>query len=259
MDTASGERVESSTRHMLGSTLTPPKVSMARRVETLAKIALFRSLKPAEIQRLDTRCSWRRASSKDWIIDYQDQGNDVFFVVSGKVHVKLQAPSGREVILREIKEGEFFGELAAIDKLPRSSGIVALTEVTIARMPALVFRDAVHTHPDVCDKLLALLACQIRTLANRVNEFTNLDAKYRIYAEILRLSRPVTGNPKQAVVSPPPAHTEIAARVSIRREAVARELKSLERSGLLERRRGALVLTDVNKLRKAIDDASDMD
>jgi len=61
------------------------------------------------------------------------------------------------------------------------------------------------------------------------------------------------------VVSPPPAHAEIAARVSIRREAVARELKSLERSGLLERRRGALVLTDVNKLRKAIDDASGMD
>ena len=147
MDTASGDSVENSARHMLGSALTPPRLNMARRVETLAKIALFCSLKPVEVQRLDTQCSWRRASAKDWIIDYQDQGNDVFFVVSGRVHVKLQAPSGREVILREIKEGEFFGELAAIDKLPRSSGIVALTEVTIARMPALVFRDAVHTHP----------------------------------------------------------------------------------------------------------------
>jgi CRP/FNR family transcriptional regulator, cyclic AMP receptor protein len=230
---------------------------MARRVETLAKITLFRSLSSMEIQRLDTQCSWRRASSKEWIIDYQDQGNDVFFVVSGQVQVKLEAPSGREVILREINGGEFFGELAAIDKLPRSSGIVALTEVTIARMPASVFRDTVHKHIDVCDQLLALLARQIRTLAHRVNEFTNLDAKHRIYAEILRLSKPVNGNPNQAVVSPPPAHTAIAARVSIRREAVARELKSLERLGLLERRRGAMVLTNVTKLRKAIDDASD--
>jgi CRP/FNR family cyclic AMP-dependent transcriptional regulator len=259
MDAASGGCVESSTSHTLTSALTPPRTSMARRVETLAKIELFRSLNPAGIQRLDTQCSWRRASSKDWIIDYEDQSNDVFFVVSGKVRVKLQAPSGREVILREIKEGEFFGELAAIDKLPRSSGVIALTDVTIARMPALVFRDAVHAHADVCDQLLALLARQIRTLANRVNEFTNLDAKHRIYAEILRLSRPVNGSPKQAVVSPPPAHAEIAARVSIRREAVARELKSLERSGLLERRRGALIIIDVTKLRKAIEDASDMD
>jgi CRP/FNR family cyclic AMP-dependent transcriptional regulator len=258
MDASSGGSVESSTSHTLNSPLTPPKVSMARRVETLAKIELFRSLTPTEIERMNTHCSWRRASSKDWIIDYEDQSNDVFFVVSGRVRVKLQAPSGREVILREIKEGEFFGELAAIDTLPRSSGVIALTDVTIARMPALVFRDAVHTHADVCDQLLALLACQIRTLANRVNEFTNLNAKYRIYAEILRLSRPVNGNPKHAVISPPPAHAEIAARVSIRREAVARELKSLERSGLLERRRGAIIVTDVTKLQKAIDDASDM-
>src|SRR5262245_39519153 len=98
---------------------------------------------------------------------------------------------------------------------------------------------------------------QIRMLANRVNEFTTLDARHRIYAELLRLSRPETGRPGQAVVSPPPAHAEIAARVSIRREAVARELKSLERTGLIERRRGALVLTDTRRLRQLIEQASE--
>lgn len=94
-------------------------------------------------------------------------------------------------------------------------------------------------------------------LANRVNEFTTLDARHRIYAELLRLSRSETGRPGQAVVSPPPAHAEIAARVSIRREAVARELKSLERAGLIERRRGALVLTDTRRLRQLIEQASE--
>jgi CRP/FNR family transcriptional regulator, cyclic AMP receptor protein len=94
-------------------------------------------------------------------------------------------------------------------------------------------------------------------LANRVNEFTTLDARHRIYAELLRLSRPETGRPGQAVVSPPPVHAEIAARVSIRREAVAREFKSLERAGLIERRRGALVLTDTSRLRQLIEQASE--
>jgi len=59
------------------------------------------------------------------------------------------------------------------------------------------------------------------------------------------------------VVSPPPVHAEIAARVSIRREAVAREFKSLERAGLIERRRGALVLTDTSRLRQWIEQASE--
>jgi CRP-like cAMP-binding protein len=117
----------------------------------------------------------------------------------------------------------------------------------------------VHEHPDVCDQLLALLARQVRVLANRVNEFTTLDARHRIYAELLRLSRPETANAKQAVVSPPPVHAEIAARVSSRREAVARELKALARSGLLERRRGALVLTDTEQLRQLIEEATEAD
>src|SRR5215467_376670 len=151
---------------------------MSRRTETLAKISLFRSVDAAKIRLLDTQCSWRRASRNQWIVDYQDASSDVFFIVSGTVRVKLQSVSGREVLLREINAGEFFGELGAIDNQPRSAGIVAVTDVTVARMPAAVFRAAVHAHPDVCDQLLALLASQIRMLANRVNEFTTLDARH---------------------------------------------------------------------------------
>lgn len=230
---------------------------MSRQAETLARISLFQSLDAKNIASIDTQCSWRRASRNEWIIDYQDDSYDVFFVVSGTVRVQLQSVSGREVLLREINAGEFFGELAAIDKQPRSSGIVAMTDSTIARMPASVFRTVVHTYPGVCDELLTLLASQIRVLTNRVNEFTTLDAKYRIYAELLRLSKPEFGKPRGAVVTPPPTHTEIAARVSIRREAVAREMKALERAGIVERRRGALVLTDTAQLRKMIQKALD--
>ena len=62
---------------------------MSRPAETLAKIELFRSLDAAAIRRLDSQCSWRRVSRNAWIIDYQDPSNDVFFIVSGTVHVKI--------------------------------------------------------------------------------------------------------------------------------------------------------------------------
>jgi len=229
---------------------------MARTTETLARIPLFRSLEAEAIRQLDTQCAWRRASTGQWLIEYQDASTDVFFVAAGTVHVMIQS-AGREVLLRRINAGEFFGELAAIDGQPRSSGIVAVTDVTIARMPATVFRAAVHAYSDVCDQLLALLASQIRALANRVNEFSTLDVRTRIYAELLRLSRPEGGNAGRAIISPPPVHAEIAARVSTRREAVTRELKTLERGGLIERRRGAIVLTDAARLRQLVEEAAD--
>src|SRR5215472_7907422 len=227
---------------------------MARQTETLAKIPLFRALPEDAIAKVDTQCSWRKAPAGQWLLDYQDASSDVFFVVSGSVRVTIQS-AGREVLLRHIDAGEFFGELAAIDGAPRSSGIVAMTDVVIARMPATVFRTLIHAHPDVCDQLLTLLTGQIRMLANRVNEFSTLDVRHRIHAELLRLSRPERSNPARAIISPPPLHSEIAARVSTRREAVARELKALERDHMIERRRGAFVITDVGRLRERINAA----
>jgi CRP-like cAMP-binding protein len=80
---------------------------MRRKTETLATVGLFRSLDAANIDLLDTQCSWRRLSRNQWIVDYQDTSNDVFFIVSGAVRVKLQSASGREVLLREINAGDF--------------------------------------------------------------------------------------------------------------------------------------------------------
>jgi hypothetical protein len=45
----------------------------------------------------------------------------------------------------------------------------------------------------------------------------------------------------------------ISPRASTRREMVTRELKSLERAGLLTKRRGAFVLTNVPELVQMID------
>src|SRR4030081_2420129 len=123
-------------------------IFMAPRTETLAKVPLFRSLAADTIAALDRQCSWRRAPAGQWIIDYQDASSDVFFVVSGAVRVVIQS-AGREVLLRQINAGELFGELAAIDNAPRSSGIVAMTDVTGARMPASVFRAAIRAPPKV--------------------------------------------------------------------------------------------------------------
>ena len=189
------------------------------------------------------------------MLDYESGGTDLFFVLQGHVRVSIAA-AGREVILRDIHDGEFFGELAAIDQRPRSAGILAITDTLVARMPAGVFRQVVHEHPDVCDQLLHTLVGQIRTQANRVNEQSNLGVRQRLYAELLRLARkPLGGGPP--VVSPPPTHAELAARVSSHREAITRELNALARNGLIERRRGAIALLDAIRLREMIAEAGE--
>jgi CRP-like cAMP-binding protein len=225
-----------------------------RRTETLRQIRLFQSLDAAAIAALDTQCSWKRCAAGQWLVDYQDESNDVFFMLTGAAHVMIQS-AGRAVLLRELRAGEFFGELAAIDGRARSAGILAVTDVITARMPNSVFQAALQAHADVSGQLIALLVGQIRMLANRVYEFSTLDIRYRVYAELLRLSRPSDQHIGWAIISPPPLHAEMAARVSTRREAITRELMALERAKLIERRRGAIVLTDPERLRQMLAEA----
>jgi len=242
-----------------GSALFPSGTiaSSMMNLETLGRIPLFKSLDAEVLRRLDRQCIWRRISTDESVLEYKDGGTDVYFVVHGHLRVFIQAISGKASILRDIREGEYFGELAAIDGQPRSAAITAITDSTIAKMPAAVFRDAVHRHPDVCDQLLTLLASQVRMLANRVNEFTTFDVRRRIYAELLRLARKSRKDDAASIISPPPTHAELAARVSSHREAVTRALNSLDAAGLIERRRGAIVIRDPQRLAKLLEEDED--
>jgi hypothetical protein len=59
----------------------------------------------------------------------------------------------------------------------------------------------------------------------------------------------------QATLSPAPSLSDIANRISTHREAVSRELSRLTAIGLLRRRRGDLVITDVTKLLEFVNEA----
>jgi len=216
--------------------------------ETLGHIPLLRSLDPKTIARLDTQCGWRHRGPKEWILEHHEPSTDVYFLTAGSVRALIHASADRDVILADLQAGQCFGEMAAIDGKPRSSSILALTQSTLAAMPASVFWQLLRAEPDVNEQVLQLLVARVRNLNQRIHEFSTLHVKQRICAELLRSSRPDPSTPHQAIISPPPPHAEIAARVSTGREMVVREFKALERAGLLVRRRGALVLTDVSRL-----------
>jgi CRP/FNR family cyclic AMP-dependent transcriptional regulator len=226
-----------------------------RHSETLARCAVLADLGDSEINRLNTQCVWRRFDAGAEILSHQDATTDVYFVAAGTVRVIIASVQGKDTVFRDIEAGDYFGEMSAIDGKGRSASVVARTNATVAKMPAHVFRDLAMTHPAVCYRILERAVRQIRYLSERINEFRTLDVRHRIYVELLRLSRtPAAGN-GEGVISPPPTHQEIADRVSTRREAVARELKQLERDGHLRRRRGALVIPDPAALTEMVEKA----
>jgi CRP/FNR family transcriptional regulator, cyclic AMP receptor protein len=228
--------------------------SMIRGSDSLGRTRLLASLGAEDVRALDARCTWRKVNAGEWVIDYQSDGTDVFFVLSGHARVVIGS-SGREIILHDIYDGEYFGELSAIDGRPRSAGILAITDTVVARMPSTVFREAIHRHPSVCDQILATLVAEVRALDTRTTEQAHFDVRERLCAELLRLSR--TNSEGRRVISPPPTHAELAARISSHREAVTKLLNALEREGVISRSRGAVTLVDADRLTKIVAEAAE--
>jgi CRP-like cAMP-binding protein len=108
--------------------------------------------------------------------------------------------------------------------------------------------------PEVSASIHRQLAGLVRSLTERVFEFSTLAVKNRVHAELLRLARDHMEGENTAVISPLPTHAQIAARVSTHREAVTRELNALERSGLIERRGGTLIIPDFARLARTVEE-----
>ena len=181
------------------------------------------------------------------IIDHLEMSNDVRFIAHGTVRIVVRMLEGREVIFNDLEAGQFFGELAAIDNGPRSANASAHTNVQICIMPQSVFLEICRDIPEVGSRIAEHLVKMVRSLSDRLSEFSFLKAKHRLYAELLRLSKP-RANSDQRIISPSPLQSDIADRISSRREIVSREMKELERMDILERTRGGLVILDPKRL-----------
>jgi CRP-like cAMP-binding protein len=129
------------------------------------------------------------------IIDHQENSKEIRLISHGTVRALVRMIEGREVILNDHGPGEYFGHLAAIDDGPRSASIVALSNCRICIMPKAVFQEIIEAVPEIAWRVMNHLTADIRRLSHRLSEFSFLKAKYRLYAEILRLSRPRTSVP----------------------------------------------------------------
>lgn len=221
-------------------------------MEQLGAIPLLKHLPEPELAALSRQCSWAHYDDHELVVDYADTSTDVRFILSGGVRVIFRAPSGKEMILGEIGEGQFFGELAAIDGDIRSANVTTTARSRICAMPAPVFRRLLADHPDVALAVMTVLTRRVRQLNMRLAEHSFLDARYRLYNELIRLSRPRAGNAAERVVSPPPNQSEIAERIGCRREVVSREIARLKGETIVELTKGGLILKNPEALSRML-------
>jgi CRP/FNR family transcriptional regulator, cyclic AMP receptor protein len=219
----------------------------------LARMPLVMGSLPKELaERLWADATLINAKSGKTLVSLGATSSNVYIVLQGRVQVTLFSLAGREVILRNLGEGAIFGELAAIDGLPRSASIVALSDCQLASVAAETFRSAISELPAGAMWLALRLTAQIRDLTERVFELNALRVRSRLHCELLRMCGAVTGDESRIMIDPAPTHAELASRVGTHREAVTREIGFLVEQGILEQQRRRMTVVDIRALAQLV-------
>lgn len=209
------------------------------------RIRIFDRLPEGVYERIESAIRWETFNRGAEIISYNEKSTDIYFVRSGHVRSTMFSATGKEVTYQDLFEGEIFGELSAIDGLPRSANVVAIEPSTVGIMSNRAFKDIVHAHPEVSDAVMARLVSVIRELTDRVYRYDALSVKDRVRKEIVLLAQRHMTGPNTAVIPNMPKHADIANRIDTHREAVTRELNVLSKMGLIRQEQRRLTVTDV--------------
>ena len=230
-------------------------MELQERLLALGRVSILAGLARPQLEQIAAVCKWREFDAGGQILSYHDPSTEVFFLAAGKVRVIIYSAEGKAVVFTDLKPGAMFGEIAAIDRGPRSASAEAIEPCTIASLSATQFEDLLMRQPAVALATLRHVTEEVRRLSERVLEFSTLVVQNRIHAELLRLAADARHKDGQALLSPAPTLSDIADRVSTHREAVSRELSRLGSIGLLRREGSVLRVTDVGRLEKLVREA----
>lgn len=99
--------------------------------------------------------------ARDFVFREGEPGKEMFIIQKGKVEILKQfRQESRRVSLLE--EGDFFGEMAILEDLPRAVSARAITDCVLLRIDDATFDQMVRRNPEIPVRMMRKLARRLR-------------------------------------------------------------------------------------------------
>ena len=135
-------------------------------------------------QEIFDKCG-RTYEGNEVIFHEGDMGNEMFIIQSGKVKITKQLNDGAEKILVILGPGDFFGEMAVIDKDVRSANAIAAEPSRLIALDEEVFEMHMQTNPKIVKKILKNLTSRLRDANQQIANLMIKDANRLVANTIL--------------------------------------------------------------------------
>lgn len=124
--------------------------------------SIFSELSEEEINSLESNFEEKFYKAGEILLKEGDIGDVLYLLVEGKLKISKLAESKNIAIEKVINEGELVGEMAILEKKPRSATVFALTDAKVLVIKETDFLDIAEKRPGLAIKLSIKLSKRIR-------------------------------------------------------------------------------------------------
>ena len=90
-----------------------------------------------------------------------DEGDDMYIIQSGRVAIKKKVKDG-DAILAVLEKGDFFGEMAILERMPRSATAEVVEDGDLIRISGEMFGDMIKANPEIAVRMLRKQSIRLR-------------------------------------------------------------------------------------------------
>lgn len=159
----------------------------------LKHISIFSDTSGEDLDKIASEMKRKEYKAGELIFREGDPGDELFVVVSGGVSVYIVDKENKEVILSEIRTGNFFGEMSIVEQAPRSANCRVIEDSVFLVMHTDDFTRIIHTMPECAVKIMnKMLAITVQRLMN-VGAFVTQMVQWGAESRKRAITDPATG------------------------------------------------------------------
>jgi CRP-like cAMP-binding protein len=223
-------------------------------ISLLARVHGFERLDKGELDQLEALTEKKRYPAGTAVF-FQDDPSDAFYIlVSGSAKAFQTSETGQDRILRILKPGNAFGDLAMIADKPRFLSVQTLEDCEILRLSRKDFVAFADKHTWVLWTLLTAYAERIRGKNEELLDLSFRDLPYRLLHTINELvERHGEKSPEGLRIGISLSANELASIVGATPESVGRLLERFENDGLIKHSGSHWIVPDPNSLTRTLE------
>lgn len=142
-------------------------LSTLERILLLREVPMFSKLSPEDLEKIAGIAHEQLFPSRAVICREGDPGNTLFIIVTGRVDVIITT-GRKESVIASRGPGEFVGEMAILESMPRSATLRARGEVRMLSIEGGAFQSIMMDRPEVAISVLRHMSSRVRELNERI-------------------------------------------------------------------------------------------